>query len=111
MQRLSQSAYRFSIEWSRAEPQPGHWDQAALAGYQQRIQQLRSAGIEPFITLLHFTHPRWFEARGGWQNPENVKLYLRYVRKVAEVLHADVKYWNPINEPLVQTIMSYATGK
>ncbi|MFS6825899.1 family 1 glycosylhydrolase [Cyanobium sp. ATX-6F1] len=53
---LGANAHRFSIEWSRLEPAPGHWDQRAWDHYADEIAQLRAVGIEPMLTLLHF-HP------------------------------------------------------
>src|SRR5579863_234205 len=55
MHDLGANSYRFSIEWSRVEPQQGTWDEAAWTHYANEIAQLRMAGIEPMVTLLHFT--------------------------------------------------------
>ena len=65
MRDLGANAYRFSIEWSRLEPEPGRWDEAAWAHYEGEIAQLRAAGVEPMVTLLHFTLPLWLAVRGG----------------------------------------------
>jgi beta-glucosidase len=43
-QELGHNAHRFSIEWSRIEPQEGQWDQAALDHYAQVIHSLRAKG-------------------------------------------------------------------
>src|SRR5947207_2609884 len=60
---LGAKAYRLSIEWSRIEPRPGEYDDTALARYVEMISALRDLGIEPFVTLLHFTHPVWFHEK------------------------------------------------
>jgi hypothetical protein len=52
---LGANAYRFSIEWSRIEPQPGEFDEEALALEVERVEALRALGIEPVVTLLHYT--------------------------------------------------------
>lgn len=65
MHDLGANSYRFSIEWSRVEPQQGIWDEAAWAHYVGEIAQLRSASIVPMVTLLHFTLPEWIAERGG----------------------------------------------
>lgn len=111
MQELNSNAYRFSISWARIEPEPGVWDTAALEAYRERIKSMHSAGIEPFVTLLHFTHPTWFEKRGGWRKADNIRYYLRFVHKILQELGSHVRFWNPINEPVVQAIMSHAVGK
>jgi len=63
---LGQNAHRLSIEWSRIQPEPGRWDEAALERYREMLRGLRLRGIEPMVTLLHFTVPLWFAERGGW---------------------------------------------
>ena len=51
--------HRLSVEWSRIEPRPGAWDEAALDHYVKVIRSLREQGIEPIVTLHHFTTPVW----------------------------------------------------
>src|SRR5262249_40543662 len=53
------NAYRMSVEWARIEPEPGRFDQSALDNYRRQIEALKTAGIEPLVTLYHFTSPRW----------------------------------------------------
>ena len=48
-QDLGHTAHRFSIEWSRIEPQEGQWDSAAIDHYAQVIRSLKSKGIEPIV--------------------------------------------------------------
>ena len=60
-------SYRFSIEWSRVEPQRDQWDEAALQHYDEVIDSARARGLRPVITLHHFTDPRWFFDGGGWE--------------------------------------------
>src|SRR5438094_559304 len=55
LSRIGLNAYRLSIEWARIEPQPGEFDQAALDTYRRQLEGLKEAGIEPLITLHHFT--------------------------------------------------------
>src|SRR5947208_2321789 len=59
--RLAQSlgcrAFRFSIAWSRVEPRPNEFDDEAFKHYGEVIQAVRAAGMEPLVTLLHFTWP------------------------------------------------------
>ena len=57
---LGVSSYRFSIEWSRIEPNEGEWNEAAIQVYSDMIDSLIAKGIEPMVTLHHFSHPIWF---------------------------------------------------
>ncbi|MEC9464616.1 MAG: family 1 glycosylhydrolase, partial [Myxococcota bacterium] len=56
---LGIKSYRFSLAWSRIEPEPGRYDSEAIAHYHDVIDTLLEAGISPMITLHHFTHPIW----------------------------------------------------
>ena len=62
---LNQNAYRFSFEWSRIIPKPGVISQEAIEHYHQVITALKDRGIEPFVTLHHFTEPLWLIKLGG----------------------------------------------
>ncbi len=76
---LHHNAHRLSVEWSRIEPERGKFNGAALDHYNQMIAALRERGMEPLVTLHHFTNPLWVEAMGGWTNIETVRRYERFV--------------------------------
>lgn len=110
-QTLGHTAHRFSIEWSRIEPQEGQWDTTALDHYAQVIRSLRAKGIEPIVTHHHFTLPLWLAHQGGWESPKTPELFARYVAKVTEALGSDVHYWMTLNEPVVYTYKGYMSGE
>jgi len=110
-QTLSHTAHRFSVEWSRIEPQEGQWDSLALDHYAQVIRSLRSKDMEPIVTLHHFTLPLWLARQGGWHSEKAPQLFARYVEKVTEALGGDVYYWMTLNEPVVHTYKSYMVGE
>src|SRR5688500_15410418 len=68
MKALNTNAHRLSIEWSRIEPEPGMWNHEALDRYRAILRAMRQAGIEPMVTLHHFTNPIWLAEKGGWLN-------------------------------------------
>jgi beta-glucosidase len=107
---LGHNAHRFSIEWSRIEPRPGEWDEAATAHYVEVVDALRDRGIEPIITLHHFTNPDWLADRGGWTRRDSVGFFARYVEYVATRLADRVRYWVTINEPTVYAKHAFVTG-
>src|SRR3989344_8706078 len=79
---LNQNIHRFSIEWSRIEPKEGEFNEKELEHYKRLIRALRDRGIEPMVTLWHFTNPIWFAEKGGWLNrkaPENFTRDAKYV--------------------------------
>lgn len=108
---MHHNAHRFSIEWSRIEPERGKFDNAAIEHYAQMIEALRARGMEPLVTLHHFTDPLWIDKIGGWTNPETVRRYERFVRLVVEELGSGVKMWCTINEPMVYATQGYLLGR
>lgn len=106
---LGTNAFRLSFEWSRIEPQPGQWNEAALQHYRTIVDSLRRHGLEPWITLHHFTNPRWFAERGGWARSDAPTLFATYCRKVVERF-PDVRHWITFNEPEVLTELGYLAG-
>jgi beta-glucosidase len=105
------NAQRFSIEWSRIEPSEGTWNIAALAHYREVIRALRERGLEPVVTLHHFTNPAWFSRSGGWLRSDSAAVFARYVEHTVRNLGAEVKYWLTINEPTVYVIQGYINGE
>lgn len=110
-QRLGHNAHRFSIEWSRVEPEAGRFDQEAIEHYRQVVRSLRDKSIEPVVTLHHFTNPLWFHDRGGWLNPNSRRWFGRYVEKAVAALGDGVRYWVTVNEPVVLVFYGYLTGQ
>jgi beta-glucosidase len=105
------NAYRFSIEWSRIEPSEGSWNREALEHYRGVIRALRQRGLEPVVTLHHFTNPAWFTRAGGWLRRDSASVFARYVGFVAEHLGKDVRFWLTINEPTVYVMQGYINGE
>ncbi|MHB8872855.1 MAG: glycoside hydrolase family 1 protein [Myxococcaceae bacterium] len=110
LRRLGANSYRLSVEWSRIEPEEGKWDEAALDRYLAWVTKLRAAGIEPVVTLHHFTLPKWVAAKGGWSNDDILKPFETFTVKVAAKLGAQVDTWCTINEPTVIAVEGYIDG-
>lgn len=107
---MGTNALRLSIEWSRVEPQPGVYDPDAIDRYRQMLQGLHDRGIEPMVTLHHFSNPRWLALKGGWEQEGVVNDFARYVRRMVEKLGDLVPLWITINEPMVYVVMAYLEG-
>ena len=108
---MRHNAHRLSVEWSRIEPERGKFDLTAIEHYATMLHALRERGMEPMVTLHHFTNPAWVEEMGGWLNSETVHRFVRFVTVVVEDLGHDVTMWCTINEPMVYTTMGYVTGR
>ena len=92
------NAYRFSIEWARIEPEEGRFDETEIEHYRRVIACCRSHGVEPVVTLLHFTSPVWLIRKGGWEAESTVEDFRRYAAYVTEKLGGELRYICTINE-------------
>jgi beta-glucosidase len=107
---LGLNSLRISVEWSRIEPAPGVFDQSALRHYAEMIGLLRARGLEPMVTLHHFTDPLWLTDLGAWENPQVEGYFIRFVIRVVEALGDQVTLWCTINEPFVYAHMGFLEG-
>jgi beta-glucosidase len=107
MQALHLNAYRFSIEWSKVEPEPGKFDDKALDHYVQVVDALLAAGIAPMVTLHHFTDPLWFTAQGAFLQENAPETFARYVAQVVARLGNQVKFYCTVNEPSIYAMQGY----
>lgn len=110
-QEMGLNALRLGVEWSRIEPQPGRVDRTALARYRQMLQALHARGLEPMLTLHHFSDPLWLEEQGGWRSPGSVAHFRRFAGRVVEELGDLVSLWVTINEPLVYVFDGFLAGR
>lgn len=106
MRDLGARAYRFSVEWSRVEPAEGTWDEAAWAHYLDEVRGLRAAGIEPMVTLHHFTVPRWTAVL----DEAFPRQFGRFAAEAARRLGPEVTTWCTINEPNVLMFKAFVEG-
>jgi len=108
---IGANAYRYSLEWSRIEPRPGSVDFDALSLEIDRLNFLKQLGIEPVVTLLHYTHPRWFWKEGGWESPRSIGRFRHFVEVVADAFEDRVRWWVVVNEPIVLLLAGFIAGK
>lgn len=108
--QLNHNAHRFSTEWSRIEPDKGQFIKKEIEHYTEVILCLKRHGLEPLVTLNHFTLPLWLKEEGGWLNKNAVDYFLRYVNEVVTALSPYLRYWITINEPLVYIYNCYIRG-
>lgn len=109
LKQMGLNSYRFSIEWSRIEPEFGKFDEKEIAHYQRVIGALREREIEPFVTLWHWTIPTWFRDRGGWANKDAARYFADFVSRMVGCC-IDAEYWITLNEPEIYVNQSYLAG-
>ena len=110
MAEMGQNAHRLSVEWSRIEPVEGTFDPSAIRRYRALLDGMRSRGIEPMVTLHHFTTPLWMARQGGWTNRRIIERFRRFVAYVVGALADQVRLWCTINEPAIYASEAYFVG-
>lgn len=105
------NSHRFSLEWSRLEPEPGRWDDDAFARYHQMFAAARAMGMTTMVTLNHFTLPRWATVDGGWTDPKIVDRFTTLAARCGRAFADVVDLWATLNEPNVLAFMGYATRR
>jgi beta-glucosidase len=132
---MNLDAYRFSVDWSRIEPEPGVISEEGLAHYDAFIDALVAAGIRPMITVHHFSSPLWvhdFLAEAadpsvchddatptddnlcGWGHPTGaarvIEKFAEFGALLAQRYGDRVDDWCTINEPINYLLASYGAG-
>lgn len=104
---LGTNAHRLSLEWSRIEPEPSVFDDDALDRYRQILQACHDRGLEPMVTLHHFSNPLWLAEKGDFNSDIVVDYFQRYAAKVVASLGDLIPKWITINEPVTYVFMRY----
>lgn len=111
--------HRFSIDWSKIEPQKGVFDEEAMQHYIHFIDELTDNDIEPMPTLFHHIWPLWFEHaddpnRGFcFEDENNIFDFVEFAVYVFKSIYEKVKnpekirYWLTFNEPVGQAMAGY----
>jgi beta-glucosidase len=112
---LGLSAYRFSIDWSRVEPEEGRFDEEVIERYAGLCARMRSVGIRPLVTLFHWSSPDWIwdhddETHSGWYHPSIVDRFGRFCARIVPALAPHVDLWVTLNEPNVFLYGGFSEG-
>jgi beta-glucosidase len=107
---LGFGTYRFSIEWSRIEPEEGEWSLAALDHYRRMCATCHEHGITPIVTFHHFTSPRWVAHHGGWEEPATADRFARFCGRATDHLGDLIGWGCTLNEPNIVAVAGYLTG-
>ena len=101
MQSMGLNAYRFSIAWSRVQPDGrSRLNPKGVDFYHRLIDSLLAAGIQPFVTLCHYDIPQALEDKGGWVNRDLTAWFADYAAHMVEQYGDRVSHWMTINEPI-----------
>jgi beta-glucosidase len=109
--QLHHNAYRFSLEWSRIEPEAGRFSDSGLGHYREVLEALRERGMEPVVTIFHYTLPCWLAEQGGLEHPEFERFFERFATRVVSEYKDLVRWWITFNEPVVQVFKGWILGQ
>lgn len=113
MKELGLKSYRFSISWPRIYPNGDDKiaNEKGLQFYDNLINELLKAGIEPIVTLHHYDFPQaLIEKYEGWLSRQSIKDFERFCKTVFARYGDRVKYWTTLNEQGVVAISSSMLG-
>lgn len=120
--QMGLNAFRIGLEWARIQPSTAQqqsaapdFDGAALDAYSDRLAACRQAGLEPIVTLHHFTHPAWLGV-DAWLDEATIDCFVDYVR--ITVTHINrrliehhqlppIHWYITINEPNILVLNTY----
>jgi beta-glucosidase len=111
LREMRQNAHRLSVEWARIEPSPGEFDTRQIRHYRDVIGELREQGIQPMVTLHHFSSPTWFTRKGGWAAPGAAHAFMPFVHRVVDELGDLIGLWCTINEPNIYGANGWVVGE
>jgi beta-glucosidase len=104
---LGFNTYRFSLEWSRIEPEEGFFSNAEMDHYKRMLETCREHSLTPMLTYSHFSLPRWFAMKGGWEYEKAPDLYARFCEKATRRLGDLVGYASTLNEPDLPQLLNW----
>ena len=134
--------FRMSIEWSRIFPNSTESvdisngvtpevlaqldalaNQDEVAHYADQLAAMHAAGLDPMVTINHFTLPLWVhnpaqarvkelfgltpQAAGGWVSSSTVTEFEKYSAYLAWKYGDQVTNWVVLNEPVNSMLTSY----
>ncbi len=112
MKQLDLDAYRFSISWSRVQPDgAGAGNPTGLAFYDRLIDGLLAAGIAPYVTLYHWDLPQALQDKGGWYNRDTAHRFADHAETMARAFGDRVRHWTTLNEPWTFCWSGHASGE
>jgi beta-glucosidase len=111
MTKLGLDAYRFSIAWTRIQPEgKGKPLEAGLSFYSRLVDGLLERGIKPIATLYHWDLPQALEDAGGWPERDTASRFAEYASIMGDALGDRVAVWTTMNEPWCAAFLGYGSG-
>jgi beta-glucosidase len=108
--QIGLDVFRTGIEWALVEPEEGRYSPEYLELFRKYLQAVRDRGMRAWVTLHHFTNPRWAWKYGGWLSKHVVRRFVEYAELVARELGSLIDIAIIFNEPNVYPHLAYTRG-
>jgi beta-glucosidase len=110
--QLGIKGYRFSIGWSRVQPDgTGALNQRGVDFYKRVLDGLAERGVEPMVTLYHWDLPQALEDAGGWLSRDTALRFADYAARMVDTLGDHAQRWITLNEPWCSAFLGYYEGR
>jgi len=111
MKKIGVNSYRFSVSWSRIiKNKEQEINEEGIKFYNNLINELIKAKIEPILTIFHWDMPMWAYDEGGWKNDKIIEWFKNYTQVLVNNFSDRVKYWITMNEPVCFACGGYEMG-
>ena len=97
---------RYGTPWYRVNPAPEEWD---WSWTDPVIERLHSLELVPIIDLMHYGCPLWLQHE--FANPDYPQRVAEYAARFAERYGAEVRFYTPMNEPLLNAMYCGEDGR
>jgi beta-glucosidase/6-phospho-beta-glucosidase/beta-galactosidase len=92
---------RWGIPWYRVQPAPDRWDWSWVDEVLDYMVNVK--GLTPILDLMHYGTPLWLE--DSFINSSYPEHVAAYTAAVVERYKSLVRYYTPLNEPMVNADM------
>jgi len=113
LKELRVHKYSFTISWSRVLPNGdmSSINEVGIKYYNDLIDALWEAGIEPIVTLYHWDMPLALQNKyGGWKDDQIIADFTAYAELCFERFGDRVKLWMTLRAPITEAVNGYDTG-
>jgi beta-glucosidase len=110
MAALNLQSYRFSVSWTRVQPDAKRANPQGLDFYAELVDELLDRDIMPWLTLYHWDLPQTLQEAGGWANRDTAYRFAEYAHLVHDRLGDRVRVWTTLNEPWCSAFLGYVAG-
>jgi len=94
-------AVRWGIPWYRVQPAPDRWDWEWTDKVLDYLVNVK--GIAPILDLMHYGTPLWLD--NSFINASYPQRVAEYAQAVAVRYKSLVRYYTPLNEPMINAEM------